>query len=69
MAEDTHQNLKPSEYIDQSGGVGKFADQDRIVVIKPNGDAEVIQARLFFSYSIQPSTLAPQYMCLERSEN
>ena len=49
--------LKPSEYIDQSGGVGKFADQDRIVVIKPNGDAEVIQSRLFFSYS--NSTIYP----------
>jgi len=43
--------LKPSDYIEQSGGLGKFADDDRIVVIKPNGDAEVIKAKLFFSYS------------------
>ena len=49
--------LKPSDYIEQSGGLGKFADSDRIVVIKPNGDAEVIKAKLFFSYS--GSTIYP----------
>jgi protein involved in polysaccharide export with SLBB domain len=49
--------LKPSDYIEQSGGLGKFADTDRIVVIKPNGDAEVIKAKLFFSYS--GSTIYP----------
>ncbi|MDC1401435.1 SLBB domain-containing protein [Gammaproteobacteria bacterium] len=43
--------LKPSDYIEQSGGLGKFADNTRIVVIKPNGDAEVLKAKLFFSYS------------------
>ncbi|MDB4242806.1 SLBB domain-containing protein [Gammaproteobacteria bacterium] len=49
--------LKPSDYIEQSGGLGRFADSDRIVVIKPNGDAEVIKAKLFFSYS--GSTIYP----------
>ena len=49
--------LKPSDYIEQSGGLGKFADDNRIVVIKPNGDAEVIKAKLFFSYS--GSTIYP----------
>ena len=49
--------FKPSDYIEQSGGLGKFADSDRIVVIKPNGDAEVIKAKLFFSYS--GSTIYP----------
>ncbi|MDA9027221.1 SLBB domain-containing protein [Gammaproteobacteria bacterium] len=49
--------LKPSDYIEKSGGLGKFADDDRIVVIKPNGDAEVIKAKLFFSYS--GSTIYP----------
>jgi len=49
--------FKPSDYIEQSGGLGKFADTDRIVVIKPNGDAEVIKAKLFFSYS--GSTIYP----------
>ncbi|MDA9868476.1 SLBB domain-containing protein [Gammaproteobacteria bacterium] len=49
--------FKASDYIEQSGGLGKFADSDRIVVIKPNGDAEVIKAKLFFSYS--GSTIYP----------
>ena len=49
--------LKPKDYIEQSGGLGRFADSDRIVVIKPNGDAEVIKAKLFFSYS--GSTIYP----------
>jgi protein involved in polysaccharide export with SLBB domain len=49
--------LKPKDYIEQSGGLGRFADNERIVVIKPNGDAEVIKAKLFFSYS--GSTIYP----------
>lgn len=49
--------LKSKNYIEQSGGVGRFADSDRIVVIKPNGDAEVIKQKLFFSYS--GSTIYP----------
>ncbi|MDA9762861.1 SLBB domain-containing protein [Gammaproteobacteria bacterium] len=49
--------LKLSDYIEQSGGLGKFADENRIVVIKPNGDAEVIKAKLFFSNS--GSTIFP----------
>jgi len=49
--------LKPSDYIEQSGGLGKFADNDRIVVVKPNGDAEVIKESLFFSYT--NSTIYP----------
>jgi len=43
--------LKLSDYLEQSGGLGKFADGDRIVVVKPNGDAEVVKDNLFFSYS------------------
>ena len=43
--------LKLSDYLEQSGGLGKFADDDRIVVVKPNGDAEVLKDNLFFSYS------------------
>ena len=49
--------LKSKDYIALSGGLGRFADSDRIVVIKPNGDAEVIKAKLFFSYS--GSTIYP----------
>ena len=49
--------LKPKDYIELSGGLGRFADSDRVVVIKPNGDAEVIKAKLFFSYS--GSTIYP----------
>jgi len=49
--------LKPKDYIEQSGGLGRFSDRDRIVVIKPNGDAEVIKEKLFFSYS--GSTIHP----------
>ncbi|MDB2356832.1 SLBB domain-containing protein [Gammaproteobacteria bacterium] len=49
--------LKPADYIEKSGGLGRFADSDRIVVIKPNGDAEVIKSKLFFSYS--GSTIYP----------
>ena len=43
--------LKPIDYILQSGGLGKFADESRVVIIKPNGDAEVLKSKLFFSYS------------------
>jgi len=43
--------LKPRDYILKSGGLGRLADSDRIIVIKPNGDAEVIKAKLFFSMS------------------
>jgi len=43
--------LKLNDYLDQSGGLGRFADRERIVVIKPNGDAEVVKAKLFFSSS------------------
>ena len=49
--------LKPSDYIEQSGGLGKFADSNRIVVIKPNGDAEVIKANYFFLTQVQLYTL------------
>lgn len=42
---------KLKDYIFQSGGLGKFADSDRIVVVKPNGDAEVINRNRFFSFS------------------
>ena len=49
--------LKAKDYIALSGGLGRFADKDRIVVIKPNGDAEVVKARLFFSSS--GSTIYP----------
>jgi len=43
--------LKVSDYLEQSGGVGKFADNERIIVVKPNGDAEVIKKSLFTSYA------------------
>lgn len=49
--------LEAKDYILQSGGLGRFADGERIVVIKPNGDAEVIKAKLFFSLS--GSTIYP----------
>ncbi|MDA8613468.1 SLBB domain-containing protein [Gammaproteobacteria bacterium] len=38
-------------YIEKSGGLGRFADEDRVIVIKPNGDAEVVKTKLFLSYS------------------
>lgn len=41
--------LKARDYILQSGGLGRLADGDRIIVIKPNGDAEVIKSKLYFS--------------------
>jgi len=43
--------LKYSDYIEQSGGLGKFADQQRIVIVKPNGDASVVKSQLFFNDS------------------
>ena len=43
--------LKVGDYLEQSGGIGKFADNERIIVVKPNGDAEVIKKSLFTSYS------------------
>jgi polysaccharide biosynthesis/export protein len=36
-----------NEYINQSGGLGRFADDKRIIIIKPNGDAQVVKSRLF----------------------
>ena len=52
--------LKHSDYIEQSGGLGKFADDQRIVLIKPNGDASVVKAQLFFNdsnLSIYPGSI------------
>jgi protein involved in polysaccharide export with SLBB domain len=37
-----------SEYIEKSGGLARFADTDRIIIIKPNGDADLIRSTLFF---------------------
>jgi len=42
---------KLNDYIDQSGGLGKFADSNRIILVLPNGDAEVIKGNRFFSFS------------------
>ena len=42
---------KLKDYIEQSGGLGKFADSDRIILVKPNGDAQVFKANLFSSFS------------------
>ena len=44
------------DYINQSGGLGRFADSERIIVIKPNGDADVVKASRLFSAS---STIYP----------
>ena len=44
-------DLKIDDYIEMSGGLGRFADKDRIILIKPNGDADVMKAKLFFSDS------------------
>jgi len=41
--------LNYQDYIDQSGGLGQFADSKRIVLIKPNGDANVVKSKLFFN--------------------
>ena len=43
--------LTVSDYLEQSGGLGSFADADRIIIVKPNGDAEVAKKSLFLSYS------------------
>lgn len=43
--------LTVSDYLEQSGGLGSFADADRIIIVKPNGDAEVAKKNLFLSYS------------------
>jgi len=40
------------EYIEQSGGVGRFADNQRIVIIRPNGDAEVVKKTLFLQANL-----------------
>ena len=42
---------KLNDYIELSGGLGKFADSNRIVLVMPNGDAEVIKGNRFFSFS------------------
>ena len=52
-------DLHYKDYINQSGGLGQFADDRRIVVIRPNGDATVAKSGLFFndpSISIYPGT-------------
>ena len=39
----SHKNeLTASDYIELSGGLGKFADEDRLIVIFPNGDSQRI---------------------------
>jgi polysaccharide biosynthesis/export protein len=35
------------DYIDQSGGFGRFADSDRVIIINPNGDAQVFKSKFF----------------------
>jgi protein involved in polysaccharide export with SLBB domain len=44
------------DYINQSGGLSRFADSERIIIIKPNGDADVVKASRLFSSS---STIYP----------
>ncbi|MDC1525598.1 SLBB domain-containing protein [Gammaproteobacteria bacterium] len=44
-------DLNYSDYIKKSGGFGKFADQERIIVIQPNGDASVVSRRFLFGTS------------------
>jgi polysaccharide export outer membrane protein len=43
--------LNPLDYVEQSGGLSRFADASRIILIQPNGDAKVIKKNRFFSYS------------------
>lgn len=44
------------QYIEQSGGLGRFADSKRIIVIKPNGDASVVKQNFL---SISEVDIAP----------
>ena len=39
------------EYIKLSGGTNEYADKNKIFVIKPNGQAEIVKKRLFSSSS------------------
>lgn len=38
-----------NDYIEQSGGLGRMADSKRLIIIKPNGDAQVVKKNLFSS--------------------
>ena len=39
--------FQSDDYIELSGGIGKFGDQGRIIVIKPNGDSYLVTKNIF----------------------
>jgi polysaccharide export outer membrane protein len=58
----SHKNeFTASDYIELSGGLGKYADEDRIIVIFPNGDSKriALNERKFFKEKIflDPGTI------------
>jgi len=44
-------NLSVSDYISESGGIGAYGDQSRIIVIRPNGNANIYSKNIFYKSS------------------
>ena len=41
--------LEASDYIDLSGSYGRFASEDKVIIIQPNGDTYIMTDRSLFS--------------------
>ena len=44
-------NLSVSDYISESGGIGAYGDKGRIIVIRPNGNANIYSKNIFYKSS------------------
>ena len=51
-------DFQPGDYIKQSGGIGKFGDQGRVIVIKPNGDS-YLATKSLFSLNMKDNFIIP----------
>lgn len=51
-------DFQPDDYIELSGGIGKFGDQGRIIVIKPNGDSYLV-TKSFFALGMKKNFMIP----------
>ena len=44
-------NYNVNDYISESGGIGAYGDKARIIVIRPNGSANIYSKNIFFKNS------------------
>ena len=47
-------NSSAFDYINESGGLSRFADKDRIIIIKPDGNAAVVKPKRFAYGAVDP---------------